>query len=348
MPPNTLRRLTDLAEIEDLPPDVTDAVELQKRFGTLSEEEKELLDTARRLPPEALRQLKEFTKNEDFVSRLAELDDFKNLQKSPKELENIISDLDKYRSTGRSPDEIESLSEKIEQLSKFEDLGKSPEEIAEIIENYGEFESTGMTPGEIENMAGQLKDLDTIRDIAANTNAEIADKIREKAGPLIDDLNGEVLDNGNVIFEDEGLFSIRSAKINDRFDKVLEKFCGVWFGILYDEDQSLRNVQIEGHASSEWKGAETPEEAFEQNLNLSQERAAAVFNQCLKYIKNKKITEWARKKMAAIGFSSSRPVLNADGSENKKKSRRVVFALTTRFEEAVVEVLFGKGGKIPN
>jgi hypothetical protein len=47
------------------------------------------------------------------------------------------------------------------------------------------------------------------------------------------------------------------------------------------------------------------------------------------------VGKWARARMAAVGYSSSRPVL-ADGAEDRERSRRVVFAIDTQTEDELV------------
>ena len=217
----------------------------------------------------------------------------------------------------------EMPEDKLLSLVELAAIEKIPniQEVESAFSDLKQYEESGVT-------AQEAIELGKLREIAGNAGLDIAEEIRNEAGDIIESLGGKILNNGNVIFPDSVLFDAGSAIIRPRFDAVLNKFCRPWVEILYDVDKSLKSVQIEGHASSDW-GAASPALAFELNLDLSQDRAGAVFKRCLKYFGNDEIAQWARSRMAAIGYSSSRPVL-VDGKENRALSRRVVFAIDTR------------------
>lgn len=217
----------------------------------------------------------------------------------------------------------EMPEDKLLTLMELAAIEKIPDirEIQNAFSDLEKYEESGVT-------AQEAIELGKLREIAGNTGLDIADEIRNEAGDIIESLGGKILNNGNVIFPDSVLFDAGSAIIRPKFDDVLNKFCRPWVEILYDVDKSLRSVQIEGHASSDW-GDASPSLAFELNLDLSQERAGAVFKRCLNYVGDDEVAQWARSRMAAIGFSSSRPVL-VEGEENRELSRRVVFAIDTR------------------
>lgn len=217
----------------------------------------------------------------------------------------------------------EMPEDKLLTLMELAAIEKIPDiqEIKNAFSDLEKYEESGVT-------AQEAIELAELREIAGNTGFDVAEEIRNEAGEIIESLGGEILNNGNVIFPDSVLFDSGSAIIRPRFDTVLNSFCRPWVEILYDVDKSLKSVQIEGHASSDWGGA-SPALAFELNLDLSQERAGAVFKRCLNYVGTDEVAQWARSRMAAIGYSSSRPVL-VDGKENRTLSRRVVFAIDTR------------------
>ncbi|WP_458527257.1 OmpA family protein [Onishia taeanensis] len=228
------------------------------------------------------------------------------------------------------PDEqLRTLTDlaQLEEIPSVDEFRDAKSEASGLREELGEYTETGMTPDEVARI-GEL------RRHAGRTGAEVAAAIRNQAGTTIERLGGEILDNGNVIFPDSLLFDAGSAAIKPEFDRVLGNFCRPWFEILYDVDKSLSRVQIEGHASSDWNNA-PPDIAFEKNLDLSQRRAGAVFKRCLSFGGEDEVARWARSKLAAIGFSSSRPILN-NGVEDRERSRRVVFAIDTRSVQDVV------------
>ncbi|WP_167470019.1 OmpA/MotB family protein [Vreelandella andesensis] len=293
----------------------------------------------------------------DDLDKLAQLSEYEEVIQKAKSPEEIIAALDVYnRVNNIDPDDVEKrvqlldeqlvqrLAEaavlmpepklrtlidlaKLEELPTINELNEKAEEQARLQEELVTYTETGLTPEEVAEI-GEL------RRNAGRTGADVAAAIREQAGDTIERLGGEILENGNVIFPDSVLFDSGSAEIKPLFDSVLSQFCRPWFEILYDADQSLSRVQIEGHASSDWNDS-PPNQAFENNLDLSQRRAGAVFKRCLAYGGEDEVAQWARSRLAAIGFSSSRPILT-NGLENREKSRRVVFAIDTRSEEDAI------------
>lgn len=302
----------------------------------------------------AIRYKDDLDKLDEKLTQLSEYEEALQIAKSPRE---IIDALDVYDRVGDiEPDDVErrvqlldeqlvqSLAEaavlmperklrtlidlaKLEELPTIIELKEEAADQARLQEELNTYTETGLTPEEVAEI-GEL------RRNAGRTGADVAAAIREQAGDTIDRLGGEILENGNVIFPDSVLFDSGSAEIKPMFESVLSQFCRPWFEILYDADQSLSRVQIEGHASSDWNDS-PPNQAFENNLDLSQRRAGAVFKRCLAYGGDDEVAQWARSKLAAIGFSSSRPILT-NGKENREKSRRVVFAIDTRSEQDVI------------
>lgn len=302
----------------------------------------------------AIRYKDDLDKLDEKLSQLSDYEEVLKIGISPRE---IIDALDVYDRVGDiEPDDLErrvqlldeqlvqSLAEaavlmpehklrtlidlaKLEELPTIIELKEEAEDQARLQEELNTYTETGLTPEEVAEI-GELR-----RNVG-QTGADVAAAIREQAGDTIDRLGGEILENGNVIFPDSVLFDSGSAEIKPMFESVLSQFCRPWFEILYDVDQSLSRVQIEGHASSDWNDL-PPNQAFENNLDLSQRRAGAVFKRCLAYGGDDEVAQWARSKLAAIGFSSSRPILT-NGIENREKSRRVVFAIDTRSEQDVI------------
>jgi outer membrane protein OmpA-like peptidoglycan-associated protein len=215
------------------------------------------------------------------------------------------------------------------EIPSIQQVEGNEEEIARLAGELAAYTQSGMTPQD-------LAAINTMRATAGRTGAEIAAAIRAQAGDIIAGFGGRILENGNVIFPDSVLFAQGSDVIRPEFDRVLAAFCRPWFEILYNVDQSLRSVQIEGHASSDWRN-DSPRVAFQKNLDLSQRRAGAVFNRCLDYGGTDAVGAWAKARMAAVGYSSSRLVIH-DGTEDPVRSRRVVFAIDTRTaNEAIAE-----------
>lgn len=225
---------------------------------------------------------------------------------------------------GLVPGDIDALLEANAEAQKLrKELDRTRGELAAFVEIEA-------TPEEFRKMRTALEQIDAQSETSARTGAEIAATIADNAGHRIAALGGQILPDGDVIFPDAVLFDANQAEIRPKFDTLLQSFCRIWFETLYEQREALDTVQVEGHASSEY-GTLGPKQAFVANLDLSQRRAAAVFGRCLAYGGDDEITDWARSAMAAIGYSSSRPVLE-EGEENRAASRRVVFAVEPKTE----------------
>ncbi len=77
-------------------------------------------------------------------------------------------------------------------------------------------------------------------------------------------------------------------------------------------------------------------------MQLSQERTLSI----LKYsyyipqvsIKQK---EWIKSNLVAVGFSSSKIIVDLNGIEDKKRSRRVTFRIITNADSEIRKILTG-------
>ena len=67
-------------------------------------------------------------------------------------------------------------------------------------------------------------------------------------------------------------------------------------------------------------------------MKLSQDRTRTVLQYCFKTIRNEKLISWLKGLVTANGLSSSRPIYNKVGLEDKELSRRVEFRVKTNAE----------------
>lgn len=135
------------------------------------------------------------------------------------------------------------------------------------------------------------------------------------------------------------LFGAGSAELRPNFRNVLIDFFPRYLMVLGQFKDSINEVRIEGHTSSRWNHQTTPDEAYFRNMALSQERTRSVllYVQGLEAIKAER--EWVRSHVAAVGFSSSRLVKNANGEEDEERSRRVTFRVVTNAETQIRKIL---------
>jgi outer membrane protein OmpA-like peptidoglycan-associated protein len=149
--------------------------------------------------------------------------------------------------------------------------------------------------------------------------------------------------------EPEVLFQRGETALQERFRKILADFFPRYLsrlnGFTNCEPKPdgrprgcIEEVRIEGHTSSEWTWSTTPEEAYFNNMALSQGRTRSVLQYC-QSLPESKGYGWLRERIAAVGFSSSRPIRDANGSEDKDRSRRVEFRVKTTVEKQLMRII---------
>ena len=78
------------------------------------------------------------------------------------------------------------------------------------------------------------------------------------------------------------------------------------------------------------------------NMALSQDRTNAVLDYVLRGLRESipvQHRKWLRDHTAAVGLSSSKPILDADGKEDTNKSRRVTFRIITNADSKIQQIL---------
>ena len=127
----------------------------------------------------------------------------------------------------------------------------------------------------------------------------------------------------------EVLFALGEIALKARFQEILDDFFPRYLEVLRGHRAVINEVRIEGHTSSVWNSQTTPDEAYFENMRLSQGRTRSVLNYVYfnPAIANEK--DWVKRNVAAVGFSSSRPVTWPNGRENEARSRRVTFRVIT-------------------
>lgn len=135
------------------------------------------------------------------------------------------------------------------------------------------------------------------------------------------------------------LFSRGKSDLRPAYKKILKSFFPRYLKVLSSFKGSINEVRIEGHTSSIWNGKTGLDRAYFLNMKLSQERTRAV----LQYIYNLNSVvdqkEWIRSSIAAVGFSSSKIIVNNAGYEDLVKSRRVSFRVITNSETQIRKIL---------
>jgi outer membrane protein OmpA-like peptidoglycan-associated protein len=138
----------------------------------------------------------------------------------------------------------------------------------------------------------------------------------------------------------EILFETGSSKIKDKFRKILDDFFPRYIKILtkMKYKDNIEEIRIEGHTSSEWYHTVSKDEAYVNNMRLSQDRTRSVLEYVLSYDLLNGSKNWAKRNMTANGLSSSKLIMD-NGSENKERSRRVEFRVKTNAEKHIVKII---------
>lgn len=142
--------------------------------------------------------------------------------------------------------------------------------------------------------------------------------------------------------EPEILFELGKAEINDNFKNILNDFFPRYLDIIFSEQfqNNIEEIRIEGHTSSEWgDGIVSKDEAYFNNMALSQERTRAVLLYCYNLLSVSHYKEKMKRYITANGLSSSQPIYDINGLEIKNLSRRVEFRTRTNAEQKIVQII---------
>ena len=169
-----------------------------------------------------------------------------------------------------------------------------------------------------------------------------------------DKLNAEIdKETLTCIFKSsDSLFDNASANLKEKYKQALTVFFPKYIQAILPYKDSISEIRIEGHTSSEWNVF--PKEiknkdmdikdlyGYFGNMNLSQDRTNSVLNYVLNDLRTEipnEYRKWLRDHTAAVGLSSSKPILDENGNEDKNKSRRVTFRIITNADSKIQQIL---------
>jgi outer membrane protein OmpA-like peptidoglycan-associated protein len=141
--------------------------------------------------------------------------------------------------------------------------------------------------------------------------------------------------------EPEILFATGSSELKPQFKEILADFFPRYVRILTSPKYrgSIGEIRIEGHTSSDWTFQTSPEDAYFRNMELSQARTRTTLSFVLGLPAVQPDRPWLMHYLTANGLSSSRPILNADQTEDVERSRRVEFRVRTDAETRLAKIL---------
>ncbi|WP_424409571.1 OmpA family protein [Pasteurella sp. PK-2025] len=185
-----------------------------------------------------------------------------------------------------------------------------------------------------------ILDTKKVADSYQNNQEKIYQALKEEFADDLDDWKARIdKDTLTFVFTDpEVLFKTGDSSLQDRFKKTLQKFFPRYIQVIDQYKDSISEVRIEGHTSSEWTNATTEDIAYFENMRLSQDRTRAVLAFTYQLDEITQYRNWIKANISAVGLSSSKVVMNDKGLENKEASKRVTFRIITNAEEQLQKI----------
>lgn len=137
----------------------------------------------------------------------------------------------------------------------------------------------------------------------------------------------------------EVLFDTGKMMIKPRFKEILDDFFPRYIAVIKPFKDTINEIRIEGHTSSVWAQRSTAEEAYFNNMELSQGRTRAVLQYVYSLPKVAVDRDWIKQRFAAVGFSSAHIIVNEQGDEDAKRSQRVSFKIHTNAETQIRQII---------
>ena len=163
----------------------------------------------------------------------------------------------------------------------------------------------------------EKKRIETIAVTYENLQNELYLDLKKEFGKNLKDWNA-ILDEStlSIRFEQPDiLFEVGSAELKNNFKALLDDFFPRYLNILTSDKykNDIEEIRIEGHTSSEWFSKTSEQQAYFNNMELSQNRTRKVLEYILRQDWNKNLFEWEKKHLTANGLSSSKLIFDTDG-----------------------------------
>lgn len=139
----------------------------------------------------------------------------------------------------------------------------------------------------------------------------------------------------------EVLFKTGEMELSQTYKTLLNDFFPRYMEALKPFQPSINEVRIEGHTSSVWNRYVTPQEAYFNNMALSQGRTRAVLDYVYQLQSSAPYRDWIKSSIAAVGLSSSKLIRDSNGKEDRAASRRVSFRVITNSDIQIKRILEG-------
>lgn len=251
-----------------------------------------------------------------------------------------------------------NLDEAIRELNEIKEKNDVLQlEKDKLTEKLAQLDNFNAVLDEKEKISQELTQIRGIAEAYQNNQLAIYEALK-KAFPddelSEDKLNAEI-DKETLTFifkSSDSLFDNASANLKEKYKQALTVFFPKYIQAILPYKDSISEIRIEGHTSSEWNVF--PKEiknkdmdikdlyGYFGNMNLSQDRTNSVLNYVLNDLRTEipnEYRKWLRDHTAAVGLSSSKPILDENGNEDKNKSRRVTSRIITNADSKIQQIL---------
>lgn len=138
------------------------------------------------------------------------------------------------------------------------------------------------------------------------------------------------------------LFETGQSTLKPSYQQTLTDFFPRYMRVISQYQQSISEIRIEGHTSSEWNESMTGDSAYFENMRLSQDRTRAVLHYVYHLNGVSEYRPWIKEHLAAVGLSSAKIIKNEQQQEDKTKSKRVTFRIITNADEQIQKLVGDK------
>ncbi|MCT2529792.1 OmpA family protein [SAR92 clade bacterium H921] len=184
-----------------------------------------------------------------------------------------------------------------------------------------------------------IENVNKLFDEVSDVRDDICDDLVAEFSQDIDRWNMSICEGGLLIrFQSDSSFERASSRLSPSFRILLDNFIPRLMEVVWEYNESISELRIEGHTDSTIKRTDTPLSGYIYNTELSQNRSRNVMSYALNIpsiASNSDYLDWSFSSMTAHGMSSS-DLIKAGNTELYDKSRRVEFRMKTRAEEKLL------------
>lgn len=183
----------------------------------------------------------------------------------------------------------------------------------------------------------------TVATLYEQMKTQLYDDLRrafEKDLPLWD---AELLPDATIRFKaPDVLFDSGKSDLKQHFKDILSDFFPRYIAIIGSSKYyaSIQEIRVEGYTSSFWQSATNEQDAYFQNMRLSQDRTRSTLEYVLRLPTVATNLDWLREHVTANGLSYAKRIFT-NGKENFARSQRVEFRVRTDADSRIEKIIEG-------